>query len=266
MSFTSLPNEIAQEVLSYLPIRSLHSFALTSRASSALARTSLRTLALGVFHTRVSGLISFMDVPTRSSASHAVSITLPKNDAKTRQQIVRNQNAVAAKVLREHGQSIRELELVLWELEKPLADALAAMPNLRRLSLRFDHSHTRHAGLDRTYWDVAPTGTVWNLLSTSCEGENLLGRLESLTLERSGINDYQLEQLIERNPNLTELRLQKCLALTEDFFEYLGRSPIAKRLKKLYITSNDSDAMDERVLKHISKLSALKVGVTSPDW
>lgn len=260
MSFSSLPNELAQEVLSHLPVRSLHSFALTSRASYALARKSLRTLALGVFHTRINGLISFMDVPTRPcTTSSSVSITLPKNDTKTRQQIIRNQNAIAAKVLRENGQSIRDLELVLWELEKPLADALATLPNLRRLSLRFDHPHARHANVDRAYWDSAPLGTVWDLLSTTCEDQKVFGRLEALNLERSGITDYQLERIIERNPRIIELRLQKCLALTEEFFEYLARSPIAKSLKVLHLTKNDNEEIDERILQYIGKLTGLKV-------
>ncbi|KAI9779765.1 MAG: hypothetical protein M1816_003434 [Peltula sp. TS41687] len=264
MSFSSLPNELAQEVLSHLPVRSLHSFALTSHASYTLARTSLRTLALGVFHNRINGLISFMDVPstrpTSSSQGQSVTITLPKNDTKTRQQIIRNQNGVAAKIIRDNGASIRDLELVLWELEKPLADALATLPNLRRLSLRFDHPHARHAHVDRSYWDAAPTGTVWNLLSATCgdQPRKVFGRLEALNLERSGITDYQLERIIETNPRITELRLQKCLALSEEFFEYLARSPIAKSLKVLHVTKNDSVEMDERILTYIGKLTGLK--------
>lgn len=277
MSFNSLPVEIAQEVLSRLPVRSLHAFALTSRASSVLARNSLRTLALGVFHTQISGLVSFMDAPSHLSSAFAVSVILARRDAKTRPQTIRNQNAVAARILRHHGRSLRELELVLWELDKPLADALTGLPNLHHLSLRFDHPYVRHPNLERRYWDSAPTGTVWNLLSSSSSsttttttgGEeesgskprrSLLGRLESLTLQRSGITDYQLERLVQQNPHLVELRLQKCLSLTQDFFEYLAtRSPIADRLAILHVTHNRSRDIDERILPHIAKLTGLKV-------
>ena len=265
MSFSVLPTEIAQDILSYLPVRSLHAFSLTSRTGYGLARGSLRTLHLGIFHTRINGLISLMSPPLRGSSTHSVPITLDTKDAKTRQQIVRNQNAKAADILQKQGQCLRDLELLMWELEKPLADALSGLRNLRRLSLRFDHSFVRHPSLGRDYWDCASAGSVWDLLSTDCGGEKVFGRLESLNLERSGITDYQLEQVIERNPRITELRLQKCLALTPDFFEYLTRSPIASTLKALHVTRNGSMELDDRILPYIAQLPALEVCI-SDDW
>ena len=264
MSFSILPIEIAQDVLSYLPVRSLNAFSLTSRTGYALARGSLRTLDLGIFHTRINGLISLMSPPLRGSSAHSVSITLDTKDVKTRQQIVRNQNAKAADILQKQGQCLRDLELLTWELEKPLADALSGLRNLRRLSLRFDHAFVRHPSLGRNYWDCASTGSVWDLLSTDCGGEKVFGRLESFNLERSGITDYQLERVIERNPLITELRLQKCLALTPDFFEYLTRSPIASTLKTLHVTRNSSMELDDRILPYIAQLPALEVCVL--DW
>lgn len=258
MSFTSLPTELAQEVLQYLPVRSLNAFALTSRAGYVLARSSLRALDLGIFHSRVNSFISRLDSPGYGSSAQLVCMTLSKAESKTRHQTVRNQNAKAARVLRQHGHSLRSLDLAMWELEKPLADFFVDLKNLRYLSLRFDHEYVRHPSLGRDYWDRAPTGSVWDLLSTSCGGEGVFGRLKSLALERSGIIDYQLECIIERNPTIRELKLRKCLALTYEFFDYLARSPVASTLTTLHVTRNDSDEMDERMLAYIPALGALE--------
>ncbi len=146
----------------------------------------------------------------------------------------------------------------MWELEKPVADALSSMPNLRRLSLRFDHPFVRHPTVKKDYWSTASTGSVWDLLSADIDGHPVLGRLEALNLERAGITDYQLMQIIERNPRLTELRLQKCTSLTGEFFTYLARSPIAKTLKTLHFTRNDTEDVDDTVLDHIKHLTALR--------
>ncbi|KAI9886171.1 MAG: hypothetical protein M1823_002023 [Watsoniomyces obsoletus] len=269
MSFSSLPVELAQEILSHLPVRSLNNFSLTSQTGYILARSSLRRLDLGIFHTRINNLIALMhQTSSRASTNnnvHSVSIHLPTKDIKTRQQIVRNQNSKAASVLHQHGSTLRDLELVLWELEKPVADALSSMPNLRRLSLRFDHPFVRHPTLQKNYWNSASTGSVWDLLSRTdddLDGDGgstpVLGRLEALNLERAGITDWQLMQIIERNPGMTELKLQKCTSLTGEFFAYLAKSPIAKTLKTLHFTRNDKEDIDDRVLDHIGELKNLK--------
>jgi hypothetical protein len=60
-----------------------------------------------------------------------------------------------------------------------------------------------------------PGSTAWNNFAAMHGKGKSFGRLEDLTLERSGITDYQLRQILESNPRLTELKLQKCLSLTE---------------------------------------------------
>ncbi|KAI9825413.1 MAG: hypothetical protein M1832_001143 [Thelocarpon impressellum] len=260
MALLSLPPEVLQETLTRLPISSLLSFGRASRHAHALADCSLGTLALGVFHSRLSGLVSFMDSSETGQASaFAVTLLLEKREARNKQQLIRNQNTRAAAVLHRHAHSLRDLELVLWELQPVVIEALARMPNLRRLSLRFDHPHTRHSRISRSYWDEAPAGTVWNLLAESPKGRDMFGRLESISLQRAGITDYQLKQIIRRNPRVTELRLQKCLVLTHGFFDWLAnRSPIADTLRVLHFTKSGSAEVDARIYAHIPKLTALE--------
>src|SRR5213075_481700 len=99
---------------------------------------------------------------------------------------------------------------------------------------------------------------VWNAFS-SLSGKPVFGRLESLTLERSGLTNYQLECIINGNPRIKEIRLQKCLTLDDEFFEYLAHSPIANTLEVLHFTKSDRPEIDDRILKYIDKLTALKV-------
>ena len=258
MALATLPPEITQEILTYLPISSLLSFSETSRTSHALALPSLRTLSLGVFNSRVNGLIAFMNV-CRSSTTYDVSMVVHRGDIKTKQQIIRQQNCTSAAVLRTHGSHLRDLELAIWEIEKPVAEAMASMKNLRRLNLNLDHPHTRHSRLLRSYWDEAPTGTVWNLLAASASGQQMFGRLESVVLQRAGVTDYQLKQILKRNPHVKGLKLHKCFELTRRTFDYLARSPLANNLEILHFTSSHNEEVDERIFAHIPKLTALKV-------
>ncbi|KAI9849715.1 MAG: hypothetical protein M1837_002841 [Sclerophora amabilis] len=262
MSLSDLPPELCQQILTYLPVPSLLSFGLTSCSSHALAHSSLRTLSLGVFHTRISGLMSFLDSTLcREDQRHAVSILLSKRDSRTRSQVIDNQNRRAAEILSRHATSLRDLELVLWELKLPVTDVLKTMPTLRRLSLRFDHPHTRHASVNKTYWETSPPGSIWNLLATQDgfrDGPTTFGRLEAINLERCGLTDYQLRQIIKRNPGVKEIRLQRCLTVTGATFEYLSRSPVAHTLETLHFTQSNSREIDERILDYIPKLTALK--------
>ncbi|KAI9761737.1 MAG: hypothetical protein M4579_000831 [Chaenotheca gracillima] len=275
MSFSDLPPEICEQILSQLPVASLLSFGATSHAAHYAATASLRTLSLGVFHSRISGLVSSLDdFEDGDGPTKTVRMLLPKRDARSRRHVVRNQNRVAAEVLPKYASSLRDLELVLWELEAPVCDVLRTMPNLRRLSMRFDHPHTRHTKVEKSYWETSPRSTIWNFLCTT-DGRfpsttPMFGRLEALKLERSGITDFQLEQILRCNPRIVDLRLQKCLTLTEETFEFLARGGsgtreddgsgvvITSRLKTLHFTKSNNGEIDERILKYISKLISLK--------
>lgn len=90
-----------------------------------------------------------------------------------------------------------------------------------------------------------------------------MGRLQSLTLERAGITDYQLAKVIESNPELTELRFKKCFNLTYKAFKNLSESKIGPQLETLHFTWSDNDKIDERVLDCIAKMPKLEVCLRS---
>ncbi|MCJ1251863.1 hypothetical protein MMC30_009101 [Trapelia coarctata] len=263
-----LPPEIVREVLEYLPIPSLFAFGQTSRTNHALASTAFVHLRLGIFPSRINGMISMLEGGESQPNTHSVQIVLPKRDGRSKEMVIRKQNMIISSIITRHGQTLRDLELALWDLNQSAAESIGQLPNLRHLSIRLDHPHTRFLGLDRSFWKTAPASTVWNALSaprtTSKKSLAMerppqgLRRLQSLTLERAGITDYQIQCILEDNPKITELRLQKCIGLTEDFFHQLVRSRVGHGLRIFHFTHNESEWIDERVLEYIGQLPNLQ--------
>ena len=257
-TLSSLPPEISREVLRYLPVRALLNFGLTSKNNHALQSCSLSKLRLGVFHSRLGGMVSLMEATGDQSSLHSVQMVLSKDESRTKVKVTQNQNLRVRKVVDAYQKTLRDLEIALWELDDSTACSLARLKNLKRLSIRLDHPHTRFPGVDRQFWESSPGSTVWNNLASTV-GKSTLGRLQSLTLERAGITDYQLAKMLESNPMLTELCLRKCLTLTNKFFKILAESRIGQQIETLCFTKSDSDGIDNRMLEYIGKLPNLKV-------
>ncbi len=257
-TFSSLPPEMSREVLRYLPVRSLLDFGLTSKNNHALQSCSLSKLRLGVFHSRLGGMVSLMEATADRSYLHSVQMILPKTESRTKVKVIHNQNLRIRKVVDAYRQTLRDLEVALWELDDSTVCSIAQLKNLKRLSIRLDHPHTRFPGIDRQFWESSPGSTVWNSLASK-PGRRALGRLRSLNLERAGITDYQLAKVLESNPMLTELRLRKCLTLTNKTFKILAESNVGRHIETLCFTKSDSDDIDGRLLEYIGKLPNLKV-------
>lgn len=258
-TLAALPPEIIREVVSYLPIPSLHAFGLTSKNNHAIQCCSLSKLRLGVFPSRLAGMISLMEASADSSSIHSVQMVLSKSQTRSKDMIIRNQNSAIENVVNKHRRTLRDLEIALWDLQKPSANSVARLNNLRRLSIRLDHPHTRHINVDRHFWDSSPSSTVWNGFCSELSETKALGRLQSLNLERAGITDFQLQSILESNAMIKDLRLRKCLILTKETFEYLARSDIGKRLEILHFTCHGEDAIDDEILDSIGELPHLKV-------
>ncbi|MCJ1392835.1 hypothetical protein MMC18_005707 [Xylographa bjoerkii] len=255
-SISSLPPEMLREVLHYLPITALLSFGGTSKYNHAIQSISLSKLQIGVFPSRINAMISLLDVHDNQSKTHNVQIVLSKKDGRSRILVIRNQNRIVSTVVSKYQHTLRDLEVTLWDLQSA-AESIAKARNLRSLSIRLDHPHTRYADVDRSWWKDAPSSTVWNALCGKGKGSKVFGRLENLNLERCGITDYQLQCVLEENPHITQLRLRKCLGLTEDFFQSLARSDLGQSLMVLHFTQNTADWVDDRVLKHIEGMPSL---------
>lgn len=193
------------------------------------------------------------------SCLHSVQLILPRHESRTKAKVICNQNIRTQRVVDTYQQTLRDLEIALWELQEPSANAIAKLQNLKRLSIRLDHPHTRYTGIDPQFWETSPGSTVWNLFASRPGEASALGRLQSLNLERAGITDYQLAKILESNPKITELSLRKCFTLTNKTFKLLAESTVGQQLESLHFTKSVSDKIDEGLLDSIGKLPNLKV-------
>lgn len=214
-------------------------------------------------------MVSMLEAGDSDPSTHSVQVVIPRRDGRSKEMFIRKQNTLLSRVIVRHGQTLHDLEIALWDLDQSAAESIGRLRSLRHLSIRLDHPHTRFSSLGPSFWKSAPTSTVWNALSTprtTCK-KNLpiqkaqrgLGRLRSLVLERAGITDYQIQCILEDNPSITELRLQKCKGLTEDFFKHLVRSKVGLGLQIFHFTHNESEWLDDRVLKYVEQLPNLHV-------
>ena len=200
-----------------------------------------------------------MEATMERNCLHSVQIVLPRLESRTKNDIIFNQNLRIRNVIDAYSNSLSDLEVALWELQESSASSIAKLRNLKRLSIRLDHPHTRISGLDPQFWATSPGSPVWNHLAPRSRNASALGRLQGLNLERAGITDYQLAIVLERNPLLTELRLFKCLNLTDKTFKILAESKAGQSLELFHFTNSCSKEIDERILEHIGNLLRLKV-------
>ena len=260
-SLATLPPELVHAVMTHLPVPELFALGQTNQYMHSVASISLTSLQLGVFPTRLDGVFSNLDAFRTHDATRNLQITLPAEAARTKDMVLHAQDTRPAAVLRQHAGTLRDVELALWDLQANTAKALAQMRRLEALSIRLDHPHTRHRGVDKKHWHVSPGSTVWNELYGPPKRSGrkaVLGGLERLTLERAGVTDYQLCKILAENPRIRELRLRKCRTLTAETFEWLARSEVGRRLEVLCFEESDAEDVDEGILDCIAEMPALR--------
>lgn len=211
-------------------------------------------------------MISLMEATASRSMMHSVQLILPKGESTSKEKVMRNQTTKIAHVVKLYGHCLRDLEIACWEFREPAALAIRELRNLRRLSIRLDHPHTRYGGLQPSFWDEAEGSTVWNLLAggKGKGGEEApLGRLRVLELERAGVTDYQFGKILEGNLGLREVRLRKCLGLTDKAFKILAESAVGAELETFHFTRSEVAKIDGRVLVWVGKMKDLQVRVVN---
>ena len=328
-TLNTLPPELLTEILGYLPPTALLSFGTTCRENHRLASVNFRTLSLGIFHSRIASMVSSsleeetprcvpsyrrqpkkprMDSWSRESSpeadyvapasshphiTHRHDIVLPRTVTQTRDAVLRAQSNISATIISRYANSLRSLELHVWELSEQTARAIASCTRLKHLSIRMDHVGTRHQGLASGTWDTAMGSSAWNHLATSVSSNSPsaspklnprrpnmsaraksaptvpqnprhnglvvgsgLKKLESLRLERSGLTDYQLQSILAQNPNLKHLYLRKCTALTPHLFRWMARTPAVKsRIQTLQFSHHEIGVRPSSVVQMAQEMS-----------
>ncbi|KAK7514662.1 uncharacterized protein IWZ02DRAFT_372598 [Phyllosticta citriasiana] len=235
---TSLPSELLLHILSYLPIKSLLAFSESSRMAYILASSSLQTLSLGIYPNR----------------TNTIAHVIPKASEHRPNTLLTFHTALTSSILSRYSVSMRNLELSVWALTPPIADALASLKNVRRLSLRVEDPFGRGSPSFFRAMPEAASGTEWNKFADAW------GRLDTLRLMGAGISDWQLCRILERNPGLKELWLKKCPDVGHDLLKYMAEEWDGRlALDALSLIECDAAVeIDEEAMEYIGELTNLK--------
>ncbi|KAF1991831.1 hypothetical protein K402DRAFT_399797 [Aulographum hederae CBS 113979] len=261
----NLPAEVAILILSYLPLRTLLDFSLTSHASHTLAAAALQTLSIGVYPTRICSLISQLStssIDIRSSseiAAHpdqSANVIIPDAYAHDPATLVAFHDRLLSTVLTRYCSSLRTLQLSIWTLSMPVARALAKCKSLERLTLLVENPFQRSRGFrfvreGRPNQLPAESPEAWDLISGTWS------RLEKLKLEGAGVMMEQVEALVRPNRRLKELWLKDCGRVGARLFHFLAEWPGRESLERL--TFSRCGDVNEGILECIDKLPRLKL-------
>lgn len=97
-------------------------------------------------------MVSNVEATADRSHLHSVQMILARDESRTKGKVVHNQNIRIRKVIDAYQQKLRDLEIALWELHDSTANSIAQLKNLKKLSIRLDHPHTRFPGSNRQFW------------------------------------------------------------------------------------------------------------------
>ncbi|KAH8431864.1 uncharacterized protein LDX57_009515 [Aspergillus melleus] len=171
------------------------------------------------------------DAPGRSHTgagdpSRRIAVARGKTRSRTQEEMIRAQNKIFSLIVNRYGPSLIKLEFMAYGLDARGAKTLGGKcrHSLRHLALRFEHRHIRDGEMNPRLWlQPAPSSNVWNLLIGGGRYKDFgISSLESLTLERTGINPSQLTMLVKNNPRLRVLKLKTCRGAHPEFLNWLG--------------------------------------------
>lgn len=261
-SLQDLPPELLIQVLTYLPIRSLLQFSETSRFSHKLAVTSLHTLNLGVYPSRVAR--SLGDIAASSDPSdRSISLLIPDVEALSESALFAFHSKLISTLLHRHSTSLRHLTLRLWTLSPAIAAALVQLSGLRSLTLRIDNPFGNAQRASRSPspasrrpvagFHAAEERIAWLALAHPWPS------LRELRIDGGDGSVAMLQALLTANPRLDALWIADCPRIDPELFVFLtaeweGRA----RLKELGFEGCHGLEMEH--LDMVGGMESLQVG------
>ncbi|KAI9044148.1 uncharacterized protein KD926_001972 [Aspergillus affinis] len=185
-------------------------------------------------------------------SSRRIAVARGKTRSRTQEEMIRAQNRIFSLIVSRYGPSLIKLEFMAYGLDARGARTLGGKcrHSLQHLALRFEHRHIRDGEMNPRLWlQPAPSSNVWNLLIGGGRYKDFgISSLESLILERTGINPSQLTMLVKNNPRLRVLKLKTCRGAHPEFLNWLGG---------VYKDSVETESGSHEVLAPGRKLSVL---------
>lgn len=283
IALSSLPLEIQHSILSYIPVPSLLSFALTSRHNYVLSTSALSALHLAVFSKRVHGVLAYLNFADTSLGSTTYSfihepslnwLNLParmpdhenplrprsrrsrdrEREAGTnispqayREQQIHHHNAHLARILTSSWlrSSLTTLTIHTYALLSPsLASALAELPHVRHLTLNFSHPAIHDPCLPAFYWHNAPA-----LDKEGCTAWNLL----------AGVGEANARSL--RLRGLRSLAVRKAALTSRQLKEWVLRNTQMEELSLALVTGVDAEFVEALAKACLSDKQGARAGL-----
>jgi hypothetical protein len=219
-----LPTEILNQILTPLPTRSLLRFSETSHHARSLANANLHTLSLAIAPLP-SPLFKDLDqsiTTTSTTTPYAICLRIPKAASHEHATLLAFQSALVGSILQRHGTMLQHLELSVWALTLPMAEAVAGLRALRTFSLRIESQVRYVRGVPRSRMGVEreEQGKAWEVLVKSARVWSQ--RLTKLNLENCDLDAGQLAMVLKESRECKELGLNRCRHLGREMWTSLG--------------------------------------------
>lgn len=261
-SLSCLPPELLLEVLSYLDIRPLLSFSETCRAAHFFTSSSLHTLNLGIYPNGLAQHFGHAKAHEDNSNFEPVSLVIPDIKRSSEKADLAFHNKLTASIIQRYSSSIQHLTLRLWTLSPSIATALTEAKGLRSLHLRIDNPCGKPARPQRRLREmVGPAAReeeiAWNSLAHSWSV------LHELNIEGGKVDSQQVQQILEANPQLTQLSVKDCSHTDADILKFACEEWAGKE-SLTYLGFEDSPAvmmedLEELDMGAVSSLQTLSL-------
>jgi hypothetical protein len=216
-----LPTEILNQILTPLPTSSLLRFSETSHHARCLANANLHTLSLGVAPLS-SPLLTDFDQSTTLSNPYAIWLHIPRAASYEYWTLLNFQSALVTSILKRHGTMLQHLEISVWALTQPMAEAIADLRALRTLSLRIESGigFVRGSPRSRIAVEREEQSKAWELLTKSAPVWRQ--RLTALRLENCDLETEQLAVLMKGSWASMALGLIRCRYVVTGLWNFLA--------------------------------------------
>ncbi|KAH9868418.1 hypothetical protein J1614_007490 [Plenodomus biglobosus] len=247
-SLLDLPPELLYQILSLLPVRSLLKFSQTSRLSRTLANSSLHTLSLAI-----------RPVRSRAAANNCEQkhcVRVPNANVYDYGMLLTFHNALLTSVVTRYADAMQALDLSIWTLTVPIANAVSNLFALRSLSIRVeDDLYARAVPRSSIALEKEEQDKAWDLLGQNAVWKH---RLQRLKIQNADLTTEQLARLLERSRCCKELWLSGCKCISKDVWVFLGNEWEGRTtLHRLHV-AECGWPLDEESLEAISGLTGLQ--------
>lgn len=192
---------------------------------------------------------------------YKVSMVIPDAHALHQDHLLQFHTILTASILSRHSGTLRNLDLSIWTLSIPIAEALSQLPALRALSIRIDDfSHVRTVSRKRAAAQRVEQRDAWELLTNKAVWAP---RLHAFRVESGELTSQQLSNLLRRNRWCRELWLSKCRMVDKGLWDFLGTEWEGRTALRILGVMSCGGQLDEDVLDLIDSLTGLEVSPPS---